>query len=279
MNPMAFGRHAYLKTGADVSQSYKEELLGIIEDDWTRDPRTLQRRMGPSGIGHPCNYCLGAMLAEVPKKESNQWADGWPAFLGKAVHWAIEKIFERWNRKHRTYRFLTEQRVTVGMIGTINPWPLTGSTDLYDMVKKAIVDWKVTTDKNLAKVKKGEKSVTYKVQGHCYGLGMENEGLPVEYVGVMYLAKMKNFLREAELTLEPYDRQIALDALKRASDIWDLGQVHGWPFVLPRLKHDATCWDCDKYAEGVAAIVAAEDARLKAEAAAHTEAVAEEPAA
>lgn len=241
--------------------TYKEELLQIIEADWRRDPRTLQRRIGPSGLGHPCHYCLGCMLAEIPKAESNKWADGWPAFLGKAVHKAVEYVFERWNRKHREYRFLTEQRVTVGTIGTINPWPLTGSSDLFDMRKKAVVDWKVTTDKNLAKVKKGDTSKTYKVQGHLYGLGMENEGLEVEWVGVMYLAKMKNFLRDAELTLEPYDRQIALNALKRASDIWDLGQTRGWAEVLPRLKKDPDCWDCEKFAGGVA-ILLAEQATL-----------------
>ncbi|ALY09618.1 exonuclease [Arthrobacter phage Laroye] len=253
-------------------QTYKDELLGIIEADWERDPRTLQRRIGPSGIGHPCNYCLGAQLAEVPKDETgNKWADGWPAFLGKAVHWAVEKVFERWNRRHFTMRFLTEQRVNVGRVGTINGFDLTGSSDLYDITRKAVVDWKVTTDKNLAKVKKDGKSQVYKVQGHVYGLGMENLGFEVEQIGVMYLPKMKNFIREAEFVIEPYDRQIALDALKRASDIWDLGQQYGWGYILPRLKHADDCWDCTKYAAGVQKLMDEYDAALRANAAGHTD--------
>lgn len=233
---------------------YKTHLLDVIREDEADRPRTMQKRIGPSGIGHPCHFCLGCMLAEVPKVDDEKWADCWPAFVGTAVHKRLERVYERQNRRLGTTRYLTENTVTCGTVGD---WDLTGSCDLFDPVTGRVTDFKVQGDKPLAKFVKDGITQVYKVQMHTYGLGMANAGHLVNKAGLLMLAKSKNFLNDAIYHAEPWDWQLAESAIKRADTIMRAGQRDGWGYVLPRLKHLDKCWDCGKYAAGVQALAAA----------------------
>lgn len=233
---------------------YKTHLLDVIREDDADRPRTLQKRIGPSGIGHPCHFCLGAMLAMIPKVDENKYADCWPAFVGTATHKQLERVYQRQNRRLGTTRYLTEQNVTCGTIGD---WELTGSCDLFDLVTGKVTDFKVQGDKAIAKTIKDGISEVYRVQKHTYGLGMVNAGHPVTKVGLLIMAKAKNFLDDAEYVVEPWDYRIAEAAIKRADTIQRAGDRDGWAYLLPRLKRLDKCWDCGKYTEGVNALVAA----------------------
>lgn len=236
---------------------YKAHLLDVIREDDAERPRTLQRRIGPSGIGHPCHFCLGAMLAMVPKLDTNEYADCWPSFVGTAVHKRLEHVYDRQNRRLGATRYLTEQTVTCGTIGD---WELTGSCDLFDAVAKRVTDFKVQGDKAIAKSIRDGISEVYRVQKHTYGLGMANAGHEVKRVGLLLLAKSKNFLADAEYIAEPWDHRIAEAAIRRADIITKAGERDGWDYVLPRLKHLDGCWDCARYMPGVNALVAAAQA-------------------
>lgn len=233
---------------------YKDSLLNVIREDDADRPRTKQKRIGPSGIGHPCHFCLGCMLAEVPRVDDEQYADCWPAFVGTAVHKRLERVYERQNRRLGVTRYLTEQNVTCGTIGD---WDLTGSCDLFDLPTGKVTDFKVQGDKPISRLAKYGISETYRVQKHTYGLGMVNAGHVVTKVGLLILAKSKNFLRDAEYVAEPWDWKIAEAAIKRADAIFRAGERDGWGYVLPRLKHLDGCWDCGKYAAGVQALALA----------------------
>lgn len=233
---------------------YKSHLLDVIREDDADRPRTLQRRIGPSGIGHPCHFCLGCMLAMVPKVDENTYADCWPAFVGTAVHKQLERVYQRQNRRLGVLRYLTELNVSCGTIGD---WELTGSCDLFDPVTGKVTDFKVQGDKPISRLAKEGISEVYRVQKHTYGLGMANAGHVVTKVGLLILAKSKNFLSDAVYVAEPWDWKIAEAAIKRADVITKAGERDGWAHVLPRLKHLDGCWDCGKYAAGVQALIAA----------------------
>jgi hypothetical protein len=235
-------------------QEYKTHLLDVIAEDDADRPRTLQKRIGPSGIGHPCHFCLGCMLAMVPKADDNKWADCWPAFVGTAVHKQLEKVYQRQNRRLGTTRYLTELNVTAGIIGD---WDLTGSCDLFDPVTGKVTDFKVQGDKPISKFARDGISQIYKVQMHTYGLGMTLAGHTVTKAGLLILAKSKNFLQDAVYYAEPWDWTIAEGAIRRADTIQRAGDADGWGYVLPRLKHLDGCWDCGKYAAGVQALALA----------------------
>jgi hypothetical protein len=233
---------------------YKKHLIYVIAEDDADRPRTLQRRIGPSGIGHPCHFCLGAMLAMIPKVDESTYADCWPAFVGTAVHKRLERVYERQNRRLGTTRYLTEQTVTCGTIGD---WELVGSCDLFDLPTGKVTDFKVQGDKPIAKFARDGISQVYRVQMHTYGLGMVNAGHVVTKSGLLILAKSKNFLKDAVYYAEPWDWKVAEAAIKRADVIQRAGDADGWGYVLPRLKHLDGCWDCGKYAAGVEALALA----------------------
>lgn len=242
-----------------ANRPYAEFIFGLMEDEMNSAPRTLQRAIGPSGIGHPCHRCLASALAGLKKAEDGRYADGWPAYVGTAIHDKQEHTFRRVNRRLMVHRFLLEQRVEVGMVGD---HLMTGSCDAFDGPLGKVVDWKAVSDKNLTNLPKYGVSETYEVQTHCYGLGMENAGHTVKTVGLFFLAKSKNFLRESVYVEAPYDRGIAERALKRANDLQALLDRDGAAYVLPRLKTGThmggTCYDCPKYDAAIQALVDAE---------------------
>jgi hypothetical protein len=215
----------------------------MIEQHMAVDPRTLQKTIGPSGIGTDCYHCLGCMIAQEPKLESNE--DRWLTYIGKAVHEQLAKAAEYDNQVRGRPRWLVEERVRPGLILDD---PLEGNADAYDLDEDRVIDWKVVGDNTLNKVSHGYVSPTYLKQIDTYGLGFEEAGYPVKDTTIMFLPRNRFRLREGIPVHRPYNRQNALNALRRANDIALLGKEHGWDHVLPRLKRDPQCYDCPRYA-------------------------------
>lgn len=239
--------------GGDPTTALRE-ARAVIEHAITHHPRSLQTTIGPSEIGTPCDHCLAAKLAGW-----EQTRDGvpWLPTVGTAVHaWIEEQFIRSENRRNAVHagglRYLTEARVMVGQIDGTDVW---GSTDLLDVVAGMTVDWKLVGPNRMPKGRSGPSTV-YRVQAHLYAKGWNDAGVRVDHVAIAYLPRNAVSLDNGVWWSEPFDRQIAVDALDRASGyarnitaLRTLGEdaVTAYITALPR---DPGCWDCSRFPDG-----------------------------
>lgn len=187
------------------------EYRDIVETAIKGQPRSLQKRIGPSEIGTPCDRCLAHKLIGTPETEQHA---PWLPFVGTAVHALLEDVFTQANRG-RDVRFLVESTVSVGEIGGVD---ITGHADLFDLELGEVTDWKIVGVTTLRSARVAP-SPTYRTQAHLYGRGFVRRGLTVNRVRIAYLPRNSVHLGDAVIWSEPYNEQIALDALARANGI------------------------------------------------------------
>lgn len=207
------------------------ELLGVVEHAIVNAPRSLQKAIGPSEIGHPCARRIAYKLAGAPEVNTGRLTP-WKPAIGTAVHAWLDETFGRANLDRDDYdqtggRYWCEVRVDVGeILGEA----ITGSCDLR--VDDTVIDFKIVGDPTLRRVKKERHpGQQYRVQSHLYGRGwtrpfeggwahgFENRsGVPIRTVGVWFLPRNQE-LRQAYLWTEPYDERVAIEALTRAEGI------------------------------------------------------------
>lgn len=202
--------------GADPAL-LRDELLGIITKAIEEHPRSLQVKLGPSEVGHPCARRLGYKFLGTPE---NPGEVNWKATVGTAVHAFLEDVFTAQHPVDGCTRWLTEMQVDAGVLGG---QALDGHCDLFDRVTATSVDWKThgpsILKKYRAKANRGEcPDVTYRAQAHIYGLGWKRRGQHVERVALMGMPR-DGKLSDAYFWSEPYDEQLALDAIARAEGI------------------------------------------------------------
>lgn len=209
------------------------ELIALIQAHIDAHPRSLQKAIGPSELGTPCQRKLGHKLAGTPET----WvADRWKATIGTAVHAEFELMMARaaiaWANQHgtppagatpvehaRATRWLTEQRVTVG---TVAGRPVKGHCDLFDTLTGTVLDWKFTTKNKIrTQYKPQGPGQTYRHQAHLYGAGMVNAGHQVNRVGIFFLTR-DGMLTDRYLWSEPFRPDVAQEALTRANTVADL---------------------------------------------------------
>jgi hypothetical protein len=227
-----------------------KELMGIIEYAITQHPRTLQKRIGPSEVGHPCARRTGYKLMGAPEFNPNQGV-AWKPTIGTATHTWLEGVFDRYNLNlgpeyGGQERFLLEQQVDVGEIGGVY---ITGHSDVYDRVTCTVVDWKVTGPGMLKGYKRNGPGHEYRAQGHLYGRGFTRLGLPVERVMIVFLPRNEE-LHHAHIWHEPYDEQVALDALAKANGIDALTKARGVEALTQLPTADAYCHRCPFFKAG-----------------------------
>lgn len=200
------------------------ELIVWAQDN---DPRTLQTAIGPSEIGHPCSRRIAFRLLAVPERNRT---DRWRTTVGQAVHAWMADVMAAANERAGGGRYLVEHRVKPGN----GPG---GSSDLFvrgpseldaaggghiatvlDRLSGTVTDWKVVGASSLSRYRRKGPSRTYRVQFHTYGYGMECAGERVEWVSMVCLPQ-SGTLADAVVWSERYDRQVALDALRRVEDI------------------------------------------------------------
>lgn len=156
------------------------------------------------------------------------------AWLGTAVHFYLAHLIkqENWPATQIEFKF------TIGEIkgyGTVR-----GHSDLYVLGAGTVVDHKTS---DLVKIKSYQKfgaPLKYIRQGNLYGYGLELLGRPVTEILLFFIPRDSNSVSDIWACIVPYDRQIALDAMKRAKRIWrkvEAGQVE-------TLSSDADCWVC-----------------------------------
>lgn len=226
-------------------EDLRDELLDIMRRAITDHPRSLQVAIGPSEIGHVCARRIGYKLLGFPEHAGDV---NWKATIGTAAHAWEEDVFTADNERQPVRaagqtRWLIEQRVCVGELGGE---PIFGHCDLFDRVTGTSVDWKFVGPTQLKKYRAKGPGPQYRAQGHLYGRGWQRRGQHVRHVAVMFLPR-DGALRDAVYWHEPYDEQVALDALQRAEGIVQATRALGVN-ALPILPTaDAFCSMCPFY--------------------------------
>lgn len=215
--------------GCDIDPDiYASELFSIIKRAIETQPRSLQKRIGPSEIGNPCDRRLGYKLAGV--EPVNVAGVNWKAYIGTAVHAAFAAIFEQLNTS--TDRWLIEQPVQVSKNPGEEVW---GSCDLFDTHTGCVWDWKFTTKNKIREeYRRNGPGDQYRTQAHQYGQGWINKGYDVRSVGVVF------FTRDGEYTdryvwHEPMNTSHAVSTLARVEAIGNSIKTFGPEFTLPIL--------------------------------------------
>lgn len=184
------------------AQQYSKELRSAVSRYAARLPRTLQRHLGPSEVGHPCDRQVVGKMAGVSfgTASGNHLHDPWASFVGTAIHAMLEDVF-KWdtaapdpaksdseNGLHPG-RWEPERRVTPDPQAA-SPHP--GTADLYDWKHRAVVDHKCQSEGVRDKLKRSGPPAHYFFQMMLYAFGYMWEGFKVERVVLVSWPRTKS---------------------------------------------------------------------------------------
>lgn len=222
------------------------ELIDRITCAISAHPRSQQAAIGPSEIGNPCGKEIAAKLLGHPDRQRP--GEGWKMALGTAAHAWLEGVFDidnlNWEKLNQAgnERWYVETRVDVGSYDGIS---VVGSCDLYDRVTATVLDWKCVGPTQLRKYKTNGPGAQYRAQAHLYGRGWRRLGLPADTVMVAFLPR-DGELRDAYFWHEPYNEQIALDALQRLEGIALTVKTLGEGAIAATPCHADPCYYCPR---------------------------------
>lgn len=222
------------------------EYMHVVRSAIVNHPRSLQRRIGPSELGHPCARRIGYKVLDIDENPVPISDAPWLPTVGTGVHLWLEDAFRQANARFDYNRYLVEMKVSVGLVGGVE---ITGSMDLYDGVTATVVDHKIVGPTQLKKYKSKGPGQQYRAQAHLYGYGARRRGLPVDTVMIAFLPR-NGELREAYLWHEPYDESIALNILQRAEGIAIAAQHLGVAALAQLATADAYCSRCPFFRSG-----------------------------
>lgn len=205
---------------------FRHRLIREITQPTDRD---LQTRAGPSELGKDCAKCVGrALMNERQEQDFSLYP-----WLGTGNHLYMEQeTFP--DCEH-------ELKLLVGEVEGYGP--IKGTTDMYDPVEKAVVDWKFVGNKNLKKYRASGVSQVYRVQGQLYARGCELSGRPVETVRIAFIPRDSGNVKDIWVHEEDYQPEMAQAALDRASAIWAWLQEDG--NTWQSLDEGIDCFQCN----------------------------------
>lgn len=236
------------EAAGSVDTDLHSELLGVVEDAIASQPRSLQKAIGPSEIGHPCARRIAYKLAGAPEVNTGRLTP-WKPAIGTAVHAWLDEVFTAANERQPDYhttggRYWCEVRVTVGEIAGR---PVEGNSDLY--VDGTVLDFKITGDEMLRGYKRNGPGAQYRAQAHLYGRGHQRAGRPVHTVAIWFLPRNQE-LRQNYYWSEPYDEQVAIAALDRVEGIAKLVGALGAAAAGLLPATEAYCSGCPFFRPG-----------------------------
>lgn len=185
----------------------KDRLKEIIKWADSQDPRTQQVGLGPSELGSECTRYLGYRIAGV--KGTNVYMDPWKALVGTAIHAWLEEAVNRYQEHHKSHEFITEDVVPIDDL-------VLGHSDLF--FRNSVWDYKTMSKDKLKHFRQHGPQPKHIDQVQLYGLGQENLGRKVEWVGIIALPR-DGWLEDMEVWAVKYDRNHALKVLKRPYEI------------------------------------------------------------
>lgn len=197
----------------------------LIVDKYKSTERNLQVALGPSEIGAPCDRQLA--YNSMHHYEVND-GDPLPSVVGTAAHtWMHDACLEA-NERAQQLIWIPESVVNVEA-------GLNGHSDAYHMPTRTVFDWKFPGTAGMKTYRTSQDpGEQYRVQGHCYGKGFKNKGLPVDRIAIAFLPRGGNLFGKygAYIWAEAFDESVADVALARYHRITELGialNVHEHP--------------------------------------------------
>lgn len=223
-----------------VDDKQPRELWKTLKDYvFAPDSRSQQVKIGPSGIGDPCDKCVAdTMSLMLPGKVHTPSPGGLKAFFGTGFHLLMQERVTEFAMGQKTrLKILAESQFDIAEIpgyGTIR-----GTTDcLFDTT---VFDWKTSDRPKIGKYRLKGVPNNYRYQAHMYGLGATLAGHTVEWVSLVFFPRDSNDTRDIWQHVEPFNPEMARRAIARAATIWD-------DFVLAgrtnELDSDLDCWRC-----------------------------------
>jgi hypothetical protein len=206
----------FIKDKTGWGDPIKEMVLNYANER----PRSVQTALGPSSAGNPCDRSLvGAMSGFEGSPDSNPWL----ATVGTAVHLLLADMLEGINEKSIKAGgkkiWLVEQQLPIKP-----PAIPSGNGDGFHIESGTVLDWKILGKSSLDKIQKNGPSDLYRIQLHIYGLGYAQLGYQVNDVLLAALPRNANpnlpFLHESVLWKEPWDMDVAVEAVKRVEDLY-----------------------------------------------------------
>lgn len=227
------------------------DLDAAIEHGIRTQPRSLQRRIGPSEMGIPCDLRIAYRLLGTPECNPTAGRLPWKPFVGTAVHAALQVLLEAAGTRDPLYdlagpRYLIEHRVPIAQVGGED---IDGSCDLYDRVSCTVLDWKIIGGSQLRRYKADGPGEQYRTQVHLYGYGWRRRGYPVRHVAIYFLPRDQEW-RQRHIWSEPYDEQIALGAITRVQGIAALTSALGAGALPLMRRRQAWCQFCPWHKPG-----------------------------
>lgn len=241
---MQTGKKVEIVSTGDVDETmdaFEDDLRDIITARIKSHERSLQTRIGPSGLGTPCHRRLAYQLAEIPPAANAGDRDEWRPTVGRAVHDFLADMLVAYNAERELEvesgdrragpchewcsdvwhldRFVIEKKLVVANIGD---QVIDGSVDVYDRLTATVLDWKICGPKALKDYRAHGPGPGYRVQVHTYGRGFAHPkgglGFEVAHVAIFFLP-MNGELRDAHMWHERFDLDVAAKAIRRAREI------------------------------------------------------------
>lgn len=199
------------ETTQAVPQLDEADVIGRLLQDHIRQadarkPRSMQREIGPSGVGVTCDRRLAYSMLEWDQVNTD--TDPLAAIIGTAVHAWLADAFAN------IPGFIVEQRLTVRQ-------GLNGSADLFYTPLGAVLDWKVVGHTAWKRYRNEGPSQQYKVQTQLYGRGFANLGYPVRKVGCVFICRTGK-LNDIFVWLDDYKPDVVDAAFARQDTILEL---------------------------------------------------------
>jgi hypothetical protein len=231
-------RKAIVPPSLEATRHVRDAYYGVINDAIDNDPRSLQAEIGPSEIGDPCEYCLGAKLAGLRERKDGE---GWLTYVGKWVHHGLDQTF----RAQPGDLWISEGRLYVGYIDGRR---IDGTADLgYTDDPFTVIDHKVVGKRTMDLVKFEEMKVVYRYQSQIYGRGYELAGCKPEHAAVSFLPREDRKVSRGYWWSEPYSRDMADEGMARAENLAIDIRLFGWAHVRDRLEHLEGCYNCKRW--------------------------------
>ena len=197
----------------DDASALADRIKSVVNNRSSNAPRSQQKRIGLSEVGEVCIRKTSYKLLDWEK--TNPSTDPWASISGTAIHGWLASAFEE-----LPDQYLVEHPVKVND-------DLGGTADLFDIANKMVIDHKCVGATAMKSRKQTGMTHQQRVQINLYGMGIENE-LGVGSVTKVALAfyPLGGRLDGLYTIVEPYNRQLALDAIIRLEDtqvlLWQL---------------------------------------------------------
>jgi hypothetical protein len=221
----------------DEASALAQKIQQVVSNRAANAPRSKQRALGLSEVGEVCVRKTAYKLLDWEK--TNKTTDPWPSISGTAIHSWLASAFEEFPDK-----YLVEHPVKVTD-------ELGGTADLFDIEAGMVIDHKCVGATSMKSRKKDGMTHQQRIQINLYGIGLENAGYTVKQVALAFYP-LGGRLDGLYTIVEPYNRQLAEDAIKRLDEtrllLWQLDpeKVPGnWNLIPPTASY--SCIYCPFY--------------------------------